>query len=144
MRYSMTLTREIWRQRWLSTINELTSLDLQRKSWLDRVQKNPHWSFVEFMCSYFDDLLCDFSCGHYIEIGWVSLQEYEILKDWHEALGKYQSLRNDDHDTEVILTDSKWLKIVMAGEKARLKLASLLGAEERQIVTENIDYSQNS
>ncbi|RYY42559.1 MAG: hypothetical protein EOO06_20990 [Chitinophagaceae bacterium] len=138
----MTLTQEIWRQRWLSSINELTSLELQRKSWLDRQQTNPHWSFVEFMCSYFDDLLCGFPYSHYIEIGWVSPQEYDALRDWHEALSKYQTPRNDDHDRETILADRKWLNIVKAGDKAKLTLANSLSDEERRILTENIDYLQ--
>lgn len=138
----MTLTREIWRQRWLSSINELTSLELQRKSWLDRHQTNPHWSFVEFMCSYFDDLLCDFPYSHYIEIGWVSIQEYEVLRDWHEALDNYLAPRNDDHDREVILADRVWLEIVEAGEKAKLKLAVFLSKVEQEILTEKINYLQ--
>lgn len=138
----MTLTREIWRQRWLSSINELTSLELQRKSWLDRHQTNPHWSFVEFMCSYFDDLLCYFPYSHYVELGWVSLREYEVLKDWHEALDNYQAPGNDDNHREAILADPTWLEIVKEGEKAKLKLAEILSDEEREILTENIDYLQ--
>ena len=55
-RLSIALTRDAWRQRWLSSFNELTSIELQQKSWLDRFNKNSHWSFVEFMCSYFDNL----------------------------------------------------------------------------------------
>jgi hypothetical protein len=138
----MTLTREIWRQKWLSSINELTSLDLQRKSWLDRHQTNQHWSFVEFMCSYFDDLLCDFPYSHYIEISWVSPQEYDVLSDWHNALEKYKSPNNDDNDRAAILGDNKWLEIVKAGEKAKERLAGILNNEERQALTKTIDYLQ--
>jgi hypothetical protein len=138
----MTHTREIWRQRWLGLINELTSIELQRKSWLDRKQSNPHWSFVEFMCSYFDDLLCGLPYTHYVEIGWISTQEYEVLIDWHETLDRYQEPRNDDHDREAILADKNWLEIVKTGEKAKLKLANSLAHAERKILTENIDYLQ--
>jgi len=41
--------KELWRDRWLSCINELTSIELQRKSWLDKSNTNPHWTFVEFI-----------------------------------------------------------------------------------------------
>ena len=126
----------------MSSINELTSIDLQRKSWLDKHQTNPHWSFVEFMCSYFDDLLCDFPYSHYIEIGWVSPKEYEILSHWHQALDTYQAPNNDDNDRVAILEDKKWLEIVRSGEKAKEKLANLLSNEEQQALTETINYIQ--
>jgi hypothetical protein len=138
----MTLTREIWRQWWLSSINELTSLELQKRSWLDRHQTNPHWSFVEFMCCYFNDLLCDLSYSHYIENGWVSIQEYETLRGWHEALKQYQPPRDDYYDTDAILADGKWLEIVKAGEVSKLELAGILNDEESKILTENINYLQ--
>lgn len=96
------------------------------------------------MCSYFDDLLCDLPYSHYIEIGWLSQQEYEALMDWHGALDRYQAPNNDDHDREAILADKDWLEIVKAGEKAKEKLASMLGEEEKHILTENIDYLQNT
>jgi|GEM_PF-5637445 hypothetical protein len=51
--------KHLWIERWLGCINELTSLDFQKISWFNRTHTNPHWSFVEFMCSYFDDLAID-------------------------------------------------------------------------------------
>lgn len=136
----MSLTREIWRERWLDCINELTSIELQKSSWLDRHQRNPHWSFIEFMCTYFDDLLCDFPYSHYIEIKWVSAQEYEILKSWHTALDIYKSPDNDDHDREGILNDAKWITIVKMGTEAKNKLAELLPINEKEILEAYIDY----
>ncbi len=90
----MTLTKEIWRKRWLDSINELTSFEVQTKSWQDIENRNPHWSFVEFMCCYFDDLLC-YNYTFYIENNWISKQEYIIIKDWHKSLDNYKSPNGD-------------------------------------------------
>jgi len=132
--------KDLWREKWLNCINEFTSLDLQKKSWLDRTQSNPHWSFVEFMCSYFDDLAIDDNYKYQLDKGWISKPEFEIIKDWHEELDKYDSPSNDDYDGEAILNDAKWLEIVQNGVDARNELAKKLNEKERQILTEEIDY----
>jgi hypothetical protein len=131
----MTMTKEIWRQNWLSSINELTSISLQTKSWLDLKNTNPHWSFVEFMCCYFDNLFSKYDYQYYIDNGWVSKHEYNIMKDWHEALDKYDSPANNDYDHNSILNDSKWLNIVKTGEIAKNALALTLNENEKQILT---------
>ena len=132
--------KNLWRERWLCCINELTSLDLQRKSWLDRTHTNPHWSFVEFMCSYFDDLAIDENYKYQLDNSWITSQEFEIIKDWHEALDKYNSPKNDDYDHETILNDSKWLEILQSGVTIKSKLASTLNETEKNILTEEINY----
>lgn len=132
--------KDIWRKRWLSCINKLTSLDLQRKSWLDKTNTNPHWTFVEFMCTYFDDLAIDNSYKYQLEKEWVLKQEFEIIKEWHEELDKFHSPQNDDYDHEAILNDPKWLEIVQMGVNARNKLAKTLSERERQFLTDEIDY----
>lgn len=132
--------KNLWRERWLGCINELTSLDLQKKSWLDKTHTNPLWSFVEFMCSYFDDLGID---GHYkyqIDKDWLTNQEFEIIKDWHYALYKYVSPKNDDYDYSAILNDPKWLNILQIGLTMKSKLASILDETEKNILTKEINY----
>lgn len=130
--------KNLWRERWLDCINELTSLDLQKKSWLDRTQTNPHWSFVEFMCSYFDDLAIDDNYKFLLEKYWLTNQEFEIIKDWHEALDKYVSPKNDDYDHAAILTDQKWLDILQIGLTMKRKLATILNEKEVKILTRNL------
>jgi len=132
--------RNFWRERWLGCINELTSLDLQKKSWLDRTHKNPHWSFVEFMCSYFDDLAIDENYKYQLDKNWVTKKEYEIIEDWHIALDKYNSPKKDDFDNEAILNNLKWLEILQIGVATRNNLAKILNDTERQFLTEEIDY----
>jgi hypothetical protein len=134
------MTKEAWRLRWLDCINELTSLDLQRKSWLDRTHTNPHWSFIEFMCCYFDELVIDDNYKKLLRDVWVTKQEYEIIKDWHQALDKYDSPQNDDYDHEAILNDPKWLHILQMGVNVRIKLAEIISETEKPYLTEKINY----
>jgi hypothetical protein len=130
----------LWRERWLGCINELTSLNLQKKSWLDKTHTNPHWSFVEFMCSYFDDLGIDDNYKYPIDKGLLTDQEFETIKNWHEALDKYNSPKNNDYDHQAILTDPKWLDILQIGLTMKSKLASTLNETEKKILTDEINH----
>jgi hypothetical protein len=134
--------KELWRNRWLSCINELTSLELQRKSWLDKSNTNPHWTFVEFMCSYIDDLGIDNNYKYQLNEGWILKSEYEIIKSWNELLNKYNSPTNDDYDVEAILADKDWQLIVKEGQKAKNELSKILNEEENQILIEEIDHTK--
>lgn len=134
--------RELWRNRWLSSINELTSLELQQASWNDRKNKNPHWSFVEFMCSYFDDLVLDDNYETELKDGWITKSEHEIIRPWHLLLDKYNSPKNDDHNIEAILNDKKWLTILKEGQKTKTELSKVLNEAESKILNEEIDYKK--
>ena len=131
----MTLTKEIWRQRWLDSINELTSLELQEKAWLDPANENPHWTFVEFMSSYFDDLFINETYSDLIDKGWLTQVEYEIIKDWHNSLDTYESPDKNDYDNSAILKDQKWLDILGLGANAKSELATLVEKKEREYLT---------
>lgn len=132
--------KDEWRKRWLSSINELTSFDLQKKSWLDKTHSNPHWSFVEFMCSYFDDLAIDNNYKYQLDKGWVTKKEYKLIEDWHIALDKYNSPKNENYDNEAVLNDPNWLNILEIGIKTREELAKTLNESEIIFLTEEIDY----
>ncbi|MBK9514623.1 MAG: hypothetical protein IPO05_13605 [Flavobacteriales bacterium] len=136
----MQSARDSWREGWLGCINALTSIELQRKAWLDRTNTNPSWSFVEFMCSYFDDLSIDNNYKIQVERRWVTSNELEVIKNWHEALSRYQSPNNDDYDDESILNDPKWLSIVQLGVVAKRTLTDMLGERETNVLNEEIDY----
>lgn len=110
--------RELWRVRWKASIEELTSLEHQRKTWLDLAEASVHYFFVEFMCCYFDDLLCGLSYSQLVENGYVSEQEKAILIEWHTALDNYNSPQNNDYDDAAILNDPEWLRIVDLGAVA--------------------------
>lgn len=136
------MQKELWRNRWLSCINELTSLELQRQSWSDKRNSNPHWSFVEFMCSYFDDLGIDNNYEYQLKQGWITNTEFESISAWHQLLDKYESPKKDDYDVEAILTDFNWLMIIEEGVKAKNELSGVISDEEKRILFEEIDYKQ--
>ena len=132
--------KTLWREKWLFYINELTSLKLQKKSWLDKTQTNPHWSFVEFMCSYFDDLAIDDNYKYQLDKRWLTKKEFEIIKNWHIALDNYNSPKDDNYDNEVIVNDPNWIEISQLGFATRDELTKVLNESERQILNEEIDY----
>lgn len=134
--------KELWRNRWLSCINELTSLNLQRQSWVDKRNSNPHWSFVEFMSSYFDDLGIDNNYEYQLKQGWITRTEVDTVSTWHQLLDKYVSPKKDDYDVEAILSDKNWLVIIEEGEKAKNELSKIISDEEKLILLEEIDYQQ--
>jgi hypothetical protein len=117
--------RGLWRVRWKDSIEELTSLEHQRETWLDPAEPSVHYSFVEFMCCYFDDLLCGISYNQLVENGYVSEQEKTILIEWHTALDSYNSPQNDDYDDAAILNDPEWIRIAGLGAIAWKKLKLL-------------------
>ena len=120
--------RVMWRVRWKSSIEELTSLQHQRKTWLNAEEPSVHYSYVEFMCCYLDDMFCGLSYSQLVEDGYVSEQEEANVMEWHTALAGYNSPGNDDYDDAAILDDPEWIRIaalgVVAWEKLQLLWAS--------------------
>ena len=86
------LNKDVWRKAWLNSIFELTTYNLQARTWLDSNNTNLHYTFEEFMCCYFDDLLNNIPYEEYIKMGWVSEKEYQTLREWHSRLDNYQPL----------------------------------------------------
>jgi hypothetical protein len=115
----------LWRVRWKSSIEELTSLDYQRKTWLDEAEPSVHYSYVEFMCCYFDDMFCGLTYDQLIEDGYVSEQEKAALIEWHTALDGYTSPENDDYNDAAILNDPEWIRIAALGAVAWKRLVLL-------------------
>lgn len=134
--------KETWRNRWLSCINELTSFNLQRQSWGDKSNTNPHWSFVEFMCSYFEDLGIDNNYEYQLKQGWITITELTTISAWHQLLDKYHSPKKDDYDIEAILSDNNWLAVIGEGEKAKNELSKIISDEEKLILLQKTDYQQ--
>ena len=132
------MTKEIWRENWLHSINELTDLNVQKQSWLNEKLKSPHWSFAEFMCSYFDDLFGSLNYDHFVSENWITENEYLIIKDWHKKLDKYKSPSENEWADNLILNDKKWLKILKIGEVAKRNLAKILTENEKQILEKNL------
>ena len=136
------MEREVWRKNWLYSLNELTSLELQKKAWLDKTNTNPHWTFIEFIESYFDDLSIEKNYEFPLQKGWLSNKEYETIKKWHDLLADYQPPGNDDYNHEAILNDKNWHFIVQKGKNAIKDLLKFLNKNEAKILSENIDYQK--
>lgn len=134
--------KELWRNRWLSCVNELTSLVLQQKSWTDQSNTNPHWSFVEFMCSYFDDLSIDNNYENQLNQSWITKTEFEIISKWHCLLEEYKAPAHD-YDLEAILKDENWLSIVSEGLRAKQLLNKVIAEEEVLILNEEINHTKS-
>lgn len=114
------------REQWLVSLLELSDIDYQRDRWLDKRIRNPHYSYVEFMCGYFDDVLWDAGYQEMIDCGYFSQEEYRIVKEFHEALDTYQEPNNDHYDHEAILNDPKWQEIVSLGKTTMKKLEEII------------------
>lgn len=125
-----------WRKNWLRSIQEFADGETQRRSWLNPMNRNPHFSFGEYFCSYFDDL--NLSNGGYkwaIDEGLVSAEEVAAVAHFHESADTYDS-PTDDYDHEAILADPKWAEVVSAAKEAQANLLPLLAepAERRALM----------
>jgi hypothetical protein len=131
--------RPQWRRTWLERIAEFSDYDLQRRSWFGSPEYNsPHWSFVEWMCTYFDDISLSSGYAGFVEDGLVSQDEADIVRDFHAAADAYTPPNGDDYDHSVILSDPAWLNVVSLADEARLRLLEILAEpSERTILERN-------
>ena len=100
--------RKSWRLLWLSTLAYFSDADTQRSKWLDLSEENPHWTFVELMCSYFDDCFIDDNYNRWSNLGYISLEEISIVMPFHILVDRYNPPNGDDYDHKNIITDPKW------------------------------------
>jgi hypothetical protein len=126
------LIRANVRRLWLECLSDLANFELQQR-WLNRMITNPAWSYVEFMCRYFDDVLGDGRYERLIRDGIVTKEEYRCVRDFHEALDQYKE-PNGVYDPDAILKDPRWREIVALGQKAVSELATLLTEADRKIL----------
>ena len=129
--------RRNWRTRWLSRIQEFADDETQRRLWLDSKNTNPHSSFVEYFCCYFDDLnLSDGGYDWALSEGMVSADEVRAVAEFHRTADAYDS-PTDDYDHQAILADSKWTDVVAAAKRAQDALSQLIDdANERRLLLE--------
>jgi hypothetical protein len=127
--------RSNWRRRWLSAIREFAAGARQRRMWLATDHANPSWSYVEFMCGYFDDLfLSDGGYPMAIKRGLVSEREAEAVAHLHDLLVQYSPPRDDAYDHRAILDDPRWCAIMDEAGRAQRALLNLLADPERRVL----------
>jgi len=130
------MTKVIWRQRWLESINKLTSYALQKNSWITIPSGNYHWSFIDFVNCYFKDVLFGFDYQFYIDAAYITQKEYDIIIVWHTELKNYISPNGNDFDNLAIFADKKWLSIMFKGIYAKQKLESAISDVEKEYLEE--------
>lgn len=125
--------RRHWRLVWLSSLQAFGDRDVQEARWLDKKEPNPHFSFVECMCCYFDDafLAQDDAYEKKRAAGYVSEAEVAAVADFHALADRYKSPDGEDWDAHRIVSDPKWQEVVHAAQVAQKNLLSLIadGAE---------------
>ena len=128
-RTNWALTRKQWRAEWLSSIQQFSDIDTQRRRWLDLKNTNPHWSFIEYMCCYFDDIgLSNPNVGYegWVAHGVASKEEVLAVSRFHAVADAYASPDNNDYDHAAILADPQWHKVVESAREAQQALAGML------------------
>jgi hypothetical protein len=120
----------------LSCIREFADEEEQRKLWLDPANTNPHWSFVEYRCCYFDDL--DLSHGGYAGAaneGLVTHDEVAAVANFHQMADDYDS-PTDMYDHVAILADPNWAEVVNAARFAQAALLDVItDPHERRLLS---------
>ncbi len=107
---------------WFSSLREISDLALQRRRWLDPANRNPHWSYIEFVCSYPDhDQLADAHAR-----GWLTAAEFRIMSEFLQTLSAHSAPTGDDHDNAAVLDDPAWHAVVTAAQLARQELISVV------------------
>ena len=129
--------RRNWRTNWLSSIQEFADEETQRRSWLDETNTNPHHSFVEYLCSYFDDLgLSDGGYEWAVNEGLLSEREVAAVGSFHKVADAYKS-STGDYDHQAILDDPNWRAVVAAAKRAQVELLNLIDDPlERRLLME--------
>lgn len=129
--------RRKWRTNWLSSIQEFGDDEAQRRLWLDLAKTNPHFSFVEYFCCYFDNLgLSDGGYDWAVNENLVSREEAAAVERFHQLADSYDS-PTDDYDHEAILADPKWAEVVEAAKRAQAALLGIIDdPQERHLLLE--------
>jgi hypothetical protein len=109
------------RRQWFKSVYEIADMEYQRRTWLTPPTDSPHWSFVEFCCSYPDAGQIQFARDR----GHLSAKEFELLASLHEALISYQAPGLNDYDSRAVLEDPAWQAVVAKAERIRQQLLTL-------------------
>ncbi|MBE0579128.1 hypothetical protein [Devosia sp.] len=123
-----TERRASWRLNWLSSIQELADVGMQRTTWLNAHSGNRHYSFVEYVESYFSDLALSKDDGGYparIADNLLSQDEAAAVSHFHILFDNYEP-RTDRFDHHDILADPNWHRVVEAAQAAQALLATMI------------------
>ena len=109
------------RKWWFCRVHELADIELQRRTWLDPANLNPHWSYIEFVESYpASDQLQEA-----LNRGWLTREEFDLLDELGALVFSHQAPGGDDYDNAAVLADPAWQAVVNAAAKAQQRLLSM-------------------
>lgn len=137
--------RRHWRLLWLSSLQAFGDRDTQANRWLDRTERNPHFSLVECMCSYFDDAYLGEEDAYEKRLarGHISAEEVAAVADFHALAERYESPNGDDWDAEAVLRDPNWQKVVDAAQRGQQRLLALLSDKtEKAALTQPLRWDE--
>lgn len=118
------------RRQWFGFVYEIADIGYQRRTWLTPPTSSPHWSYVEFCCSYPDADQLQFARDR----GHLSAKEFDLLSAVGEAILSHRA--NDDYDIGAILEDPGWHAVVAKAETVRRQLLAItVDAVERSYLT---------
>lgn len=103
-------------------------MGMQRSTWLNPHSGNRHYSFVEYVESYFSDLALSKDIGGYpprILDNLLSQEEAAAVSHFHVVFESYEP-PTDWSDHHAILGDPKWLGVVDAAQAAQARLATII------------------
>lgn len=137
--------RRYWRLNWLSSVQAFCDTDVQQSRWCDPQEPNPHYSFVECMCCYFDDAFVGEENAYLklIERGHLTRDEASSVEEFHSLADAYQSPTQDDYDVKAILSDPAWHLVVSAAQNARHQLLRVLTEpDERRAIMQPLQWEK--
>jgi hypothetical protein len=132
VRKSSERPKETIRRNWFESVYELSDLGLQRRTWLDSSHRNPHWSYVEFVCSFPDEKQIDDAVLKEI----LSADEARTMRELWSKLSSHRAPGGNGYDHAAILEDPAWHEVVSQAERTRQQLLNLVSdAAEKEALT---------
>jgi hypothetical protein len=135
--------RRDWRRLWLSALQAFADKETQEGRWLDKTERNPHFSLVECLCCYFDDAYLgeDHAYERGLASGRVTPGEVAAVAEFHALAQAYKSPGGNDWDAGAVLRDPKWQEVVDAAQAAQRRLLPLLtDSSEKAALTQPVHW----
>jgi hypothetical protein len=125
-----------WRKDWLFSLFTFSHLDFQKRLWTDTAFSDIIGSYNEDMCQYFDDLFLEKGYEYQINNGYISIEEYDTIKDFHNLLLEFNN--NSKTDKEIVC-DYNWIEIVKIGYISWIDLKGIIKEPKEIVLIDNFE-----
>ena len=115
-----------WRRNWLGSLRELSDMALQRETWLNDHNSNPHYCFIEFVNSYLYDLTLYDGYEQVLRDKLVTSAEVDAIMSFDKALLTYQEPVGSAYNDSLVLSDPAWACVTAEAREAIRKLSEIL------------------